>query len=162
MTAPRLSVCLTFDFDALSPWVFEMAEGNVAALSRGEFGAVALPRLLDLLERHGIAATFFVPGHTAVAYPELVRRIRDAGHELGHHGWVHEPLSLLEPDRERELLERGLEELDRVAGVRPVGYRAPSVDVSASTVEILLEYGFLYDASFSGTDFEPTYLRRGD
>ncbi len=162
MTAPRLSVCLTFDFDALSPWVFEMAEGNVAALSRGEFGAVALPRLLDLLERHGIAATFFVPGHTALAYPELIRRIRDAGHELGHHGWVHEPLSRLEAARERELLRRGLDALERAAGVRPAGYRAPGVDVSVNTVDILLEYGFLYDASFSGSDFEPYYLRRGD
>jgi peptidoglycan/xylan/chitin deacetylase (PgdA/CDA1 family) len=158
----RLSVCLTFDFDALSPWVLEMAEGNVAALSRGEFGAVAVPRILDLLDRHEILATFFVPGHTALAYPELVRRIRDAGHELGHHGWVHEPLSRLEPAEERRLLERGLEALDRVAGVRPAGYRAPNVDVSVNTVDILLEHGFSYDASFSATDFEPYYLRSGD
>jgi peptidoglycan/xylan/chitin deacetylase (PgdA/CDA1 family) len=162
VTGPRLSVCLTFDFDALSPWAFGMAGRNVAALSRGEFGAVAVPRILALLERRGIRATFFVPGHTALAYPELVRQIRDAGHELGHHGWVHEPLSLLEPDRERELLRRGLDALDRVAGVRPVGYRAPSVDVSPATVEILLEHGFIYDASFSGSDFEPYYLRSGD
>jgi peptidoglycan/xylan/chitin deacetylase (PgdA/CDA1 family) len=160
--AARLSVCLTFDFDALSPWAFGMAGGNVAALSRGEFGAVAVPRILSLLERHGIPATFFVPGHTALAYPELVREIRDAGHELGHHGWVHEPLSQLEPERERELLRRGLDALDGVAGVRPVGYRAPSVDVSSATVEILVEHGFLYDASFSGSDFEPYYLRTGD
>jgi peptidoglycan/xylan/chitin deacetylase (PgdA/CDA1 family) len=162
VTAPRLSVCLTFDFDALSPWALDMAGRNVAALSRGEFGAVAVPRILALLARRGIQATFFVPGHTALAYPELVREIRDAGHELGHHGWVHEPLSELEPDRERELLRRGLDALDRVAGVRPAGYRAPSVDVSAATVEILLEHGFVYDASFSGSDFEPYYLRRGD
>src|SRR3954469_17036845 len=119
-TAP-LSVCLTFDFDALSPWVYDMGGGNVAALSRGEFGAVAVPRILDLLARHEIPATFFVPGHTALAYPELVRAIRDAGHELGHHGGVHEPLSGLAPDREREILRRGLDALDTVAGVRPVG-----------------------------------------
>jgi peptidoglycan/xylan/chitin deacetylase (PgdA/CDA1 family) len=157
-----LSVCLTFDFDALSPWVFEMAEGNVAAMSRGEFGAVAVPRILDLLDRCGIRATFFVPGHTAVVYPDLVRRIDAAGHELGHHGWVHEGLSKLEPAQEREYLLRGLDALDRVAGVRPVGYRAPGVDVSVNTVDILLEHGFAYDASFSGSDFEPYYLRRGD
>jgi peptidoglycan-N-acetylglucosamine deacetylase len=162
MTARRLSVCLTFDFDALSPWVLEMADGNVAALSRGEFGAVAVPRILDLLERHGIEGTFFVPGHTALAYPELVRRIRDAGHELGHHGFVHEGLSKLEPAKEREFMQRGLDALKQVAGVRPAGYRAPSVDVSVNTVDILLEQGFLYDASFSGSDFEPYYLRRGD
>ena len=159
---PRLSVCLTFDFDALSPWVFEMALGNVAALSRGEFGAYALPRILGLLERHGLPATFFVPGHTALAYPELVRRIAAAGHELGHHGFVHEPLSPLDATREREILQLGLDALDRVAGVRPTGYRAPGVDVSVNTVDILVEQGFVYDASFSGTDFEPYYLRRGD
>jgi peptidoglycan-N-acetylglucosamine deacetylase len=162
VASTQLSVCLTFDFDALSPWVFEMAEGNVAALSRGEFGAVAVPRILELLERHAIPATFFVPGHTALAYPDLVRRIKDDGHELGHHGWVHEPLSRLEPDEERRLLELGLDALDRVAGVRPAGYRAPGVDVSVNTVEILVEHGFAYDASFSGTDFEPYYLRVGD
>jgi peptidoglycan-N-acetylglucosamine deacetylase len=158
----RLSVCLTFDFDALSPWVFEMAEGNVAALSRGEFGAVAIPRILALLRRHDIRASFYVPGHTALAYPDLVRSIAADGHELGHHGWVHEGLSRLEPDREREYLVRGLEALDTVAGVRPVGYRAPGVDVSVNTVDILLEHGFVYDASFSGSDFEPYYLRHGD
>jgi peptidoglycan/xylan/chitin deacetylase (PgdA/CDA1 family) len=158
----RLSVCLTFDFDALSPWVLAMAQGNVAALSRGEFGAVAIPRILALLERQEIPATFFIPGHTALAYPELVCRIRDAGHELGHHGWVHEPLSRLAPDQERNFLERGLDALDRVAGVRPVGYRAPAVDVSVNTVDLLLEHGFTYDASFSATDFEPYYLRSGD
>jgi peptidoglycan-N-acetylglucosamine deacetylase len=162
MAEPRLSVCLTFDFDALSPWVLEMAGRNVAALSRGEFGAVAVPRILALLERHGLPATFFVPGHTALAYPDLIRRIQAGGHELGHHGWVHEPLSELSPEQEREVLLRGLDALDRVAGVRPVGYRAPSVDVSVNTVEILLEHGFVYDASFSGSDFEPYYLRRGD
>src|SRR5712691_7397599 len=135
---PPLSVCLTFDFDALSPWVFEMAEGNVAALSRGEFGAVAVPRILDLLERHGLPATFFVPGHTALAYPALVRRIAAAGHEIGHHGWVHEGLSRLDAATERDFLLRGLDALDRVAGVRPLGYRAPGVDVSVNTVDILL------------------------
>jgi peptidoglycan-N-acetylglucosamine deacetylase len=114
----RLSVCLTFDFDALSPWVLELAAGNMAALSRGEFGAVAVPRILSLLERHGLPATFFVPGHTALAYPDIVRRIRDAGHEVGHHGFVHEPLSQLPREEEREILLRGLDALDRVAGVR--------------------------------------------
>jgi len=159
---PPFSVCLTFDFDALSPWVFEMAEGNVAALSRGEFGAVAVPRILDVLDRHDVPATFFVPGHSALAYPELVREIRDRGHELGHHGWVHEGLSQVDRATEQRYLVRGLEALHEVAGVRPAGYRAPGVDVSVNTVELLLEHGFRYDASFSATDFEPYYLRTGD
>lgn len=157
-----LTVCLTFDFDALSPWVYDMGPGNVAAISRGEFGAVAVPRILAMLERHAIPATFFIPGHTALAYPDLVRRIRDAGHEIGHHGWVHEPLTELSEEREREVLVRGLEALDQVAGVRPVGYRAPSVEVTVHTVALLRDHGFSYDASFSMTDFEPVYLRTGD
>lgn len=159
---PRLTVALTFDFDAISPWAQEMAGGDVAALSRGEFGAVAVPRILALLEKHGISSTFFVPGHTALAYPELIRRIRDEGHELGHHGWVHESVLGLGVDREREVFERGLEALEKVAGVRPVGYRAPSAEVSSSTVDVLLDHGIRYDASFSGADFTPYYLRRGD
>ena len=117
-----------------------MAGSDVAALSRGEFGAVAVPRILELLEKHGILSTFFVPGHTALAYPELIRRIRDEGHEIGHHGWVHESVLALGVDREREVFERGLEALDRAAGVRPVGYRAPSAEVSASTVDVLLAF----------------------
>jgi peptidoglycan/xylan/chitin deacetylase (PgdA/CDA1 family) len=92
----------------------------------------------------------------------MSRLSSDSGHELGHHGWVHEPLSQLEREAERELLERGLDALDRVAGVRPRGYWAPSVDVSPNTVELRVEHGFLYDASFSGSDFDPYYLRRGD
>src|SRR5262249_33104763 len=98
----------------------------------------------------------------ALAYPALVRQIRDAGHELGHHGWVHEPLSRLSRQQEQEILLRGLDALDRVAGVRPVGYRAPSVDVSANTVDLLLQHGFVHGPSSSGSDFEPYYLRRGD
>src|SRR3954451_12596791 len=106
--ARRLSVCLTFDFDALSPWVLEMAEGNVAALSRGEFGAVAVPRILALLRRHDIRASFYIPGHTALAYPDLVRSIAADGNEIGHHGWVREGLSRLDPDQERSYFFRGM------------------------------------------------------
>src|SRR5438874_2519823 len=58
---PRLSVCLTFDFDAMSSWVQD--SDNPAEISRGEFGAMAVPRILDLLDRHVIDATFFIPGH---------------------------------------------------------------------------------------------------
>jgi hypothetical protein len=159
---PRLTVALTFDFDAISPWAHEMAGDNVADLSRGEFGAFAMARILELLATYGIRTTCFVPGHTALAYPELICQIRDAGHEIGHHGWVHESVVGLGVEREREVFQRGLDALDRAAGIRPVGYRAPSVEVSAHTVDILLEHGILYDASFSGSDFTPYYLRRGD
>ena len=109
--APRLSVSLTFDFDAMSVWIGSHNSNNPAQISRGEFGAVAVPRILDLLERHSIATTFFIPGHTALAYPGLIRDIRDRGHEIGHHGWVHENPATLRPRRRA----RGL----RAAASRP-------------------------------------------
>lgn len=162
MTAPdrRLTVCLSFDFDAMSVWIAET--DNPATISRGEFGAVAIPRILALLERHRAEASFFVPGHTALAYPGLVRDIHAAGHEIGHHGWVHENPAKLKPDEEREAFARGLEALSEVAGVAPVGFRSPAGEFSPSTIEILLENGLLYDSTLSGSDFEPYYVRRGD
>lgn len=160
--APRLSVCLTFDWDAMSAWLGGFGSRSPSLISRGEFGAFALPRILQLLARHEIRSTFFVPGHTALAYPDLLRRVRDDGHEIGHHGWVHEYPDELDLDGERAAFERGLEALDEVAGVRPTGYRAPAARVSVDTVDVLCEYGMAYDSSYAATDFHPYYLRRGD
>ena len=159
----RLSCCLTFDFDAMSAWIGSFRSNNPSMISRGEFGAVVgLPRVLDLLEGRGIRATFCVPGHAALAYPGLVGRIHERGHEIVHHGWVHENPADFDRDGERWNLERGLEALDETAGVRPEGYRSPAWDFSENTVELLLEYGFLYDSSCMGGDFYPYYLRKGD
>jgi peptidoglycan/xylan/chitin deacetylase (PgdA/CDA1 family) len=155
-----LSVCLSFDFDALSVWV--AGTDNPATISRGEFGAVAIPRILRLLERHGARATFFIPGHTALAYPFLVKEIAEAGHEIGHHGWVHENPAQLELEQEREVLERGFDALDRVAGVRPEGYRSPGSNFSVNSLSLLDELGIRYDSSCQGGDFHPYYLRLGD
>jgi peptidoglycan/xylan/chitin deacetylase (PgdA/CDA1 family) len=155
-----LSVCLSFDFDAMSVWI--AGTENPATISRGEFGAVAIPRILSLLERHSARATFFVPGHTVLAYPWLVREIAAAGHELGHHGWVHENPAEQTPESERDVFARGLEALERVAGVRPSGYRSPAANFSVNTIDVLLEHGMTYDSSCAGSDFVPYYLRQGD
>lgn len=162
MADPRFSVCLTFDFDAMSAWIGTVKTRNPSAISRGEFCAVAVPRILDLLKRYEIPSTFFIPGHTAYAYPDLVKRIRDAGHEIGHHGWIHENPADFDEQGERDILDRGLEALHRAAGVRPVGYRSPAWDVSERTIPLLREYGFLYDSSFMAQDYLPYYLREGD
>ncbi|MGB3373893.1 MAG: polysaccharide deacetylase [Microbacterium sp.] len=123
---------------------------------------MAVPRVLDLLDRHNIKATFFVPGHTALAYPQQVIAIRDRGHEIGHHGWVHEAAGELDDDAQREVFAKGFEALDKVVGVRPVGYRSPGGSYNAATIRILEENGFLYNSHFSSSDFFPIYLRRGD
>ncbi len=157
------TVCLTFDFDAISLWIGPFGARSPSMISRGEFGAVGCERILRLLEREGIPGTFFVTGHTAETYPHLVQQIAAAGHEIGHHGYLHEnPLSLETPEREREVLLRGLDALDRVAGVTPLGYRSPSWDNSPWTIELLLEQGFRYESSLMGNDFTPYWCRNGD
>jgi peptidoglycan/xylan/chitin deacetylase (PgdA/CDA1 family) len=99
------TVCLTFDFDAISLWIGPFGATSPSTISRGEFGAVGARRILRLLDRAGIQASFFVTGHTAETYPEIVREIAAAGHEIGHHGYLHEnPIALGTREREREVL----------------------------------------------------------
>jgi peptidoglycan/xylan/chitin deacetylase (PgdA/CDA1 family) len=163
MAASRATVCLSFDFDAISLWIGPMGATSPSMISRGEFGPVGVERILKLLGRKGITGTFYVTGHTADTYPESVRAIVAAGHEVGHHGYLHEnPVALESKEAERRVLELGLAALDRAAGVRPVGYRSPSWDNSPHTIELLLEHGFRYESSLMGKDFEPYWCRVGD
>lgn len=162
MSEPRLSCCITFDFDAMSSWIGSMKTNNPSMISRGQFGAVAVPRLLKMLAARGIRAGFAIPGHTAYAYPRLVEAIAAGGHEIVHHGWVHENPAAFDEAGERRVLEQGLTALERVVGVRPRGYRSPAWDLSTRSVDLLIEYGFEYDSSCMGHDFHPYYLRTGD
>ena len=158
----QLSCAITFDFDAMSSWIGSAKSNNPSMISRGQFGAVAIPRILDLLDRYQVRSSFAVPGHTAYAYPDLVQEVHRRGHEILHHGWVHENPAEFDEAGERAILEKGIEALERVVGVRPEGYRSPAWDFSTRTVDLLLEYGFSYDSSCMGHDFYPYYLRRGD
>jgi peptidoglycan-N-acetylglucosamine deacetylase len=160
MTLSRATVCLTFDFDAISIWIHSKSPSMT---SRGELGPIGVARLLKLLDTFEIKATFFVPGHTAETYPDSLKAIVAGGHEVGHHGYLHEnPCSLETREREHAVLRRGLEALDKVAGIRPRGYRSPAWDNSRYTTELLLEEGFRYESSLMGNDFTPYWCRVGD
>ena len=161
MSDPTVQIGLTFDFDALSPWL-QVTTSSPSFISRGEFGPIGLERIRKLLGEYDLTGTFFTPGHTALAYPQSVKSLVADGHEIGHHGWVHEALSPLSEGDERSVVERGLEALESVAAVRPVGFRAPLFDLSTRTVDLLVEYGFSYDSSMSGSDFSPYWCRSGD
>ena len=121
----------------MSSWIGTVKSQNPSMISRGQFGAVALPRLLDLLDNFDIRSSFAVPGHTAYAYPRLIDQLCDRGHEIVHHGWVHENPAAFDEAGERRILELGLEALERVAGVRPLGYRSPAWDLSPRSVDLL-------------------------
>jgi peptidoglycan-N-acetylglucosamine deacetylase len=145
----------TFDVDAESAvlWGNEAAGARMSVMSHQAYGPlVGIPRILDLLDHHQIRSTFFVPGHTAHRYPEAVRSIVAAGHEIAHHGYLHEQPTALTLEEEIEALDRGLEALAEVAGVRPAGYRAPMWDLSWRTPGLLVERGFLYDSSLMDAD----------
>lgn len=156
------SICLTFDFDALSLWLGGFGARSPSMISRGEFGVIGARRILNLLDRYHISATWFIPGHTADTYPESVAEIHAMGHEIGHHGYCHESPVELEESQERKILEMGIAALERITGEVPRGYRSPSWDLSPNTISLLLEYRFLYDSSMMGSDFIPYWCRLGD
>jgi peptidoglycan/xylan/chitin deacetylase (PgdA/CDA1 family) len=159
-----LRVCLSFDFDTMSAFVFR-GQDTPTWLSRGEFGArVGIVRVLDLLAEHRVHATFFVPGYTADSFPDRVRAIHRSGHEIGNHGYLHEPPAQAggDAEQERAVLRKANEALHRVARVVPTGYRSPSWDLSPHSVRLLVEEGFLYDSSLMADDFRPYLSRDGD
>lgn len=137
-------------------------EHRTALMSHQAYGpAVGIPRILALLERYRVPATFFVPGATADRHPDAVTAILSAGHEVAHHGYLHESLVEVSEDDERRYLELGLDALDRVGGVRPAGYRAPWWETTPHTRTLLAEYGFSYDASAFDAD-APYWFHAGD
>jgi peptidoglycan/xylan/chitin deacetylase (PgdA/CDA1 family) len=155
-------VALTFDFDGHTNWITSLGQTSPGPMSRGEFGAVGLSRILALLAEYEIKATFFTPGANAITFSPLMEAMVAGGHEVAHHGWMHEPPVRLDEAEERRALELGIEALERITGSRPLGYRAPGCDNSDRTVPLLLEYGFEYDSSLSGGDYEPYWCRVGD
>jgi peptidoglycan/xylan/chitin deacetylase (PgdA/CDA1 family) len=158
---PRSTVCLSFDFDALSVW---LAYDSVtpAMLQRGEYGArVGVPRILELLSEHAVDATFFVPGHTVDSFPAETESILAAGHEIAHHSYAHIDPSRQTPAEERADMERAWATLERI-GVTPLGFRSPSADLSTATLGLVEELGFLYDSSLMADDYRPYHPRIGD
>ncbi len=151
----KIAVNLGFDFDSSSVWMESFGKTSQVYTSRGEYGAVVgVPRILELLDKYKIKATFFIPGHTADTYPEVCQEIVKRGHEVGHHGYVHEDPTELSYEAEEAIIIKGFETLDKI-GVRPVGYRSPGFDFSPNTVEILEKHGILYDSSLMGNDYYP-------
>ena len=148
----RWAVALSFDCDHEC---FELGagRGSVGRLSWGEYGRrVAVPRIIDLLAQHDVSASFFLPAVCALIDPAESRRIIDAGHEIGVHGWIHENNSLLDADTERELIVRARDTLADQTGQMPVGFRSANWDLSWHTIEIITDLGFSYDSSLMADD----------
>ena len=158
---PRHLVCLTFDFDTMSGFI---ARGltTPTPLSRGEFGARASARILDMLASRGIPATWFTPGFTIDSFPRECEAVVKAGHEIAHHSWAHVPPADQSREAEEADLVRANEAILRLTGRKARGYRSPSWDLSANTIDLLVAHGFAYDSSLMGADYWPYRARRGD
>ncbi|GFG49302.1 polysaccharide deacetylase [Mycolicibacterium agri] len=151
----RCAASFTFDVDAESALlgVDTSHADRMSVISHQAYGPLTgVPRLLKLLAEHGVTSTFFVPGYTALRYPDVVRAIVDHGHEIAHHGYLHEPMRGKTEQEEAAILDRGLDALESVAGSRPVGYRAPMWELNWHSPKLLHDRGFLYDSSLMDTD----------
>jgi peptidoglycan/xylan/chitin deacetylase (PgdA/CDA1 family) len=149
----RVAVCLSFDVDNES-YLLARGETSPTTLSAADFGAqTGLPRILALLDRYQIPASFFIPAVSAIIHPEMIPAILKSGHhEIGVHGWIHESLAPLEEYEEERLLNQAIDYLTKAAGKRPVGYRAPAWAFSSHTLGLLRKHGFLYDSSLQAMD----------
>jgi peptidoglycan/xylan/chitin deacetylase (PgdA/CDA1 family) len=145
-------MALSFDCDHET---FELGMGKAAVgrLAWGEFGRRrGVPRILDVMARHDIKGSFFVPAVSGLIDPDALQPIVDGGHEIGVHGWVHENTSKLDRQTERDLLLRSRDTLEQLTGITPVGHRAANWDLSSHTIQLVAEAGFSYDSSMMADD----------
>jgi len=159
--APRLTVALTFDSDAISDGI--RRGDSPVKISHGEFGPrVGVPRILDLLARESISATWFVPGHTLTTFEDSTAAILDGGHELACHGWFHEDFAAIEPDEQRKILARSVAAVQAVTGAPPAGFRAPYWALGPETLSLVEAAGFRYDSSLMADDYRLYHVRHDD
>ena len=148
----QAAISLTFDVDCESAPRGRGETHKLTTLSEGAFGAKrGVPRILEILARHDVKGTFYIPGDTAERFPGACRAILDAGHEIGHHGHLHLRSDSVSADAQREEIERGLEAWGSL-GVRPHGYRSPSWELTPETFALLKEHHFQWDSSLMGDD----------
>jgi peptidoglycan-N-acetylglucosamine deacetylase len=150
----RVAVSLSFDVDNATA---TLSQGvlDYEVISRGEYGAVdGVPRILRLLDKHQLPASFFIPAVGAALHPQMIKDILAKNrHEIGVHGWIHERLPTLNDEREEQrLLTQSIDLLTKAMGKRPVGYRAPSWQFSFWTMKQIKDAGFLYDSSLMASD----------
>lgn len=151
----RCAAVLSFDVDGEAGMLQADPKNKdrLSVMSWARYGPkTGVPRILDMLAAKQVKASFFVPGYTAELYPDLIKRIHDEGHEIGAHGYLHEPVSTLDPVEEEAALVRTCTILEDITGVKPIGYRAPLWEVNPCSADILARHGLLYDSSLMDDD----------
>ncbi|WRB57633.1 polysaccharide deacetylase [Helicobacter pylori] len=162
--AKEILVAYGVDIDAVAGWLGSYGgEDSPDDISRGLFaGEVGIPRLLKLFKKYHLPATWFAPGHSIETFPEQMKMIVDAGHEVGAHGYSHENPIAMSAKQEEDVLLKSIELIKDLTGKAPIGYVAPWWEFSNITNELLLKHGFKYDHSLMHNDFTPYFVRVGD
>lgn len=158
----RVAVALSFDFDTETV-ALRNSITTPSVLSTGQYGArQGVPRILELLDKYNIKASFFIPAVSAQLHTEEVQQIVNAGHEIAIHGWIHEATNSLQRDDEFMLMQRSLDTLEQITGKRPVGIRTGSWEYSENTLELIRQAGLLYDSSQMADDNPYELLSSGE
>lgn len=153
----RAAAVFTFDLDADEIWNLRIERDSEwdkpPVKTRGNFGPkVAVPRILELFDRYDLKCTFFIPGKVAEDWPDTIRDIHDAGHEIGLHGYRHVNPANATYEEEEEELRRSIEVFEDLISKRPVGYRSPAADLSNNSLDLLTKYSIKYESSFIDDD----------
>ncbi|CRL29196.1 Fungal transcriptional regulatory protein, N-terminal [Penicillium camemberti] len=161
----KVQILLSVDFDAVSGFLGTGASAttNLADYSSGFFAAqVGVPRLLRLFKKHGISSsvTWFVPGHSMESFPEETKAIVQSGAEIGCHGYAHEGSSQMTESQEREVIAKCVQLATDLTGKKPRGWRAPLYQLRTHTIQVLEEFGFLYDSSLTHHDSSLYFIPR--
>lgn len=144
------TICMSVDYDAVSTWI-AAGQTGLRTLSRGEFAEYATPQLLEIFKRYKITTSWYIPGTTALQYPESVAQVAAAGHEIANHTLRHEDIAALPLDQMRYSLTRTNEILERITGQQPVGARLTGADLGDGTcLKVMADEGFRYDSSLLG------------
>src|SRR5256885_6859239 len=117
----EIQITFGVDVDAVGGWLGSYGgEDSPDDISRGMFsGEVGSLRLLKLFHKYGLKTTWFIPGHSAETFPEQMKAVVDAGHEIGIHGYSHENPIAMTPEQEEAVLDRSIEVITRLAGRAP-------------------------------------------
>lgn len=152
----KCAVMLSYDVDGETLFV----EGPKGAdwyyprsVAYGRYGPNrGVGHILKILEKYGLKTTFFIPGRTAERYPEMVKAVDAAGHEIGCHGYDHELFSKYSIEEQLDIVLRAQDMIFKLTGKKFKGFRTPSGDPTAETASMLNELGFHYSSSMRGDD----------
>jgi peptidoglycan-N-acetylglucosamine deacetylase len=152
----RCACAITFDMDADSLiHVSKPRDGHdrLYPITMGRYGpTIAIPRILETYRRFGLKQSFFIPAWCIEQYPEAIEAILKDGHEIGHHGLIHEDPIETKGRKQQVAFEKALVIHKKRIGKRPRGYRAPVYNATQQVIDLLIKHEFLYDSSLMADD----------